>query len=88
MKDYTPTMWNAYFKECKDVVTERGTFRVYLTEKPSVEGPVLLLLHGGGFSALTWSHFCVIIKKPLRNIFQHKSNQLTIPLRLKIRRKS
>lgn len=34
-------------------------FRVYKSQKSAVEGPVLFLLHGGGFSALTWSLFSV-----------------------------
>lgn len=36
-----------------------STFRVYKSQKSAVEGPVLFLLHGGGFSALTWSLFSV-----------------------------
>lgn len=60
-KDYAPTMWNEYFNESKVVETDRGVFRVYLSKQPEQTGPVLVLLHGGGYSALTWSHFTVII---------------------------
>lgn len=60
-KDYTPTMWNEYFKERKEVKTEHGIFCVYLSNPPTEQGPILLLLHGGGFSALTWCHFSVEI---------------------------
>lgn len=52
-------MWDAYFLEKKDIEIDRGTFRVYFSKPPIQNGPVLLLLHGGGFSALTWSLFTV-----------------------------
>lgn len=58
-KDYSPVMWDAYFLEKKDIEIDRGTFRVYFSKPPIQNGPVLLLLHGGGFSALTWSLFTV-----------------------------
>lgn len=59
-KDYNPTQWNEYFAEKKDVLVGNNTFRVYLSAPSEKPGPVLVLLHGGGFSALTWSHFNVI----------------------------
>lgn len=62
-KDYTPGQWSEYFAEKKDIqIDDNHVFRVYLS-KPSTEklSPVLLLLHGGGYSALTWSHFTVIL---------------------------
>ncbi|XP_034658638.1 protein phosphatase methylesterase 1 [Drosophila subobscura] len=59
IRDYKPGMWNEFFAEKEDVtVDEQRTFRVYRTKKPEKPGPVLLLLHGGGYSALTWAHFC------------------------------
>lgn len=58
-KDYSPVMWDAYFLEKKDIEIDRGTFRVYFSKPPIQNGPILLLLHGGGFSALTWSLFTV-----------------------------
>lgn len=62
-KDYSPTMWNEYFHEQKDIkVDDQHVFRVYLSRSPEQEsGPLLVLLHGGGFSALTWSLFVVSI---------------------------
>lgn len=52
-------MWNEFFAEKEDVaVDENRKFRVYRTKQPEKPGPVLLLLHGGGYSALTWAHFC------------------------------
>ncbi|KAJ6633095.1 Protein phosphatase methylesterase 1 [Pseudolycoriella hygida] len=58
-KDYTPTMWSEYFHEQKDVkIDEQHTFRVYLSMPPQERSvPLIVLLHGGGFSALTWSLF-------------------------------
>ncbi|KAH8415479.1 hypothetical protein KR222_000784 [Zaprionus bogoriensis] len=59
IRDYKPCMWNEFFAEKEDVeVDEKRKFRVYRTKKPEKPGPVLLLLHGGGYSALTWAHFC------------------------------
>ncbi|EDW70209.1 protein phosphatase methylesterase 1 [Drosophila virilis] len=59
IRDYKPCMWNEFFAEKADVVVdEHRTFRVYKTKQPEKPGPVLLLLHGGGYSALTWAHFC------------------------------
>lgn len=59
-KDYSPDLWDKYFIEKKDVrVDEKHVFRVYLTQEPKVKGPVLVLLHGGGYSALTWAQFSV-----------------------------
>ncbi|XP_071126223.1 protein phosphatase methylesterase 1-like [Mytilus edulis] len=51
-RDYTPVYWDHYFEHEHDVKVEGNTFRVYECGK---EGPVLLFLHGGGFSALSWA---------------------------------
>ncbi|CAN8006338.1 unnamed protein product [Ixodes hexagonus] len=54
-KDYSPLTWRSYFTEAKDVKTDEGNvFRVYMK---GTTGPLLLLLHGGGYSGLTWSLF-------------------------------
>ncbi|XP_050724249.1 protein phosphatase methylesterase 1-like isoform X2 [Eriocheir sinensis] len=54
-RDYTPVSWRKYWDICKDVTLEDGdVFRVY---QRGSEGPLLVLLHGGGYSALTWSLF-------------------------------
>lgn len=56
-RDYTPVSWRKYWDSCKDVTLEGGdVFRVY---QRGSEGPLLVLLHGGGYSALTWSLFAV-----------------------------
>ncbi|KAL9706688.1 hypothetical protein quinque_010206 [Culex quinquefasciatus] len=61
--DYNPVMWTEYFAEQRDVQTGKGVFRVYLTKQPEETGPLLVMLHGGGFSALSWAHFSVEIAK-------------------------
>lgn len=63
-KDYTPVMWNEHFTEKEDVVVDdEHTFRVYFTNRDTDnKQPLLVLLHGGGYSALTWAHFCVCRK--------------------------
>nr|CAD7426901.1 unnamed protein product [Timema monikensis] len=58
-RDYTPVAWSHYFTERQDVkVNDVDSFRVY---KAGTTGPLLVLLHGGGFSALTWSLFSVSV---------------------------
>lgn len=62
-KDYSPVMWSEYFEEKRDVQTDKGTFRIYFSKKPEIlqsSAPVICLLHGGGFSALTW---CCFVKE-------------------------
>lgn len=43
---------------------DETTFRIYKSQASAEStGPVLFLLHGGGFSALTWSLFSVELKE-------------------------
>ncbi|KAL9973996.1 hypothetical protein ACROYT_G020523 [Oculina patagonica] len=54
-RDYSPLSWEDYFESSKDVcVNDKNKFRVY---QAGDAGPLLLLLHGGGHSALSWSVF-------------------------------
>uniref|UniRef100_A0A8D2N5G6 Protein phosphatase methylesterase 1 n=1 Tax=Zonotrichia albicollis TaxID=44394 RepID=A0A8D2N5G6_ZONAL len=57
-RDFSPVLWSQYFESMEDVVRNvlncSYTFRIY---KSGLEGPVLLLLHGGGHSALSWAVF-------------------------------
>ena len=58
-KDFSPIAWNQHFSESKDVrINDSTSFRVYTR---GTEGPVLLLLHGGGFSALSWACFSTCV---------------------------
>ncbi|XP_072557584.1 protein phosphatase methylesterase 1-like isoform X2 [Paramormyrops kingsleyae] len=61
-KDFSPLPWNKYFEAMDDVEVQndssRDTFRVYSSGS---QGPVLLLLHGGGHSALSWAVFTSVI---------------------------
>lgn len=61
-KDYQPSMWNEHFDEKQDVIVDNDrTFRVYFAKRDAEnKKPLLVLLHGGGYSALTWAHFTVI----------------------------
>lgn len=54
-RDYSPLSWKKYFTSIKEVkISEGNVFRVYCNGE---SGPLLLLLHGGGYSGLTWSLF-------------------------------
>lgn len=59
-KSYVPKMWDEFWAVKTNVtVDDSHVFRVYLSAPPTEDGPLLVLLHGGGYSALTWSHFTV-----------------------------
>ncbi|CAI9730620.1 protein phosphatase methylesterase 1-like [Octopus vulgaris] len=51
-RDYTPSTWDKYYHKKHDIEVGKNTFRVYECGK---EGPVLFLLHGGGYSGLSWA---------------------------------
>ncbi|XP_011138731.1 protein phosphatase methylesterase 1 [Harpegnathos saltator] len=51
-RDYDPVEWNPYFDYSKDVLVGQNTFHIYIK---GTEGPLLVLLHGGGYSGLTWA---------------------------------
>lgn len=60
--DYSPVSWREYFDQMEDVnvgpADSRDIFRIY---KAGSDGPLLVLLHGGGHSALSWAVFTVSI---------------------------
>ncbi|KAK7939099.1 hypothetical protein WMY93_002425 [Mugilogobius chulae] len=60
--DYSPVSWTEYFDQMEDVSVGpadcRDVFRVY---KAGSQGPLLVLLHGGGHSALSWAVFTTAI---------------------------
>eukprot|EP00093_Oithona_nana_P012035 12035.XXX_661160_662383_1 [CDS] Oithona nana genome sequencing. len=51
---YTPLHWSKYFKNRKSITIEKSIFNVYTGGDENV-GPLLVFLHGGGYSGLTWS---------------------------------
>ncbi|CAO1406205.1 unnamed protein product [Diamesa tonsa] len=57
-KDYSPLEWNSFFHDYVDCEVDDGTFRIYRTKQPEVLNfPVIVLLHGGGYSGLSWAAF-------------------------------
>uniref|UniRef100_A0AAV2KMU0 protein phosphatase methylesterase-1 n=1 Tax=Knipowitschia caucasica TaxID=637954 RepID=A0AAV2KMU0_KNICA len=60
--DYSPVSWSEYFEQMEDVVVgpadSRDVFRVY---RSGSQGPLLVLLHGGGHSALSWAVFTAAV---------------------------
>jgi len=50
--DCTPVKWTKYFENKKEVQVQDNTFNVYLAGNT---GPILVMIHGGGYSALTWA---------------------------------
>jgi protein phosphatase methylesterase 1 len=55
-KNYEPVQWNPYFDCAKDIQVGQNIFHVYVKGN---EGPLLVLLHGGGYSGLTWAELTV-----------------------------
>uniref|UniRef100_A0A665TR29 Protein phosphatase methylesterase 1 n=1 Tax=Echeneis naucrates TaxID=173247 RepID=A0A665TR29_ECHNA len=65
-RDFSPLAWSQYFETMEDVEVENENGKdisLVLTsvcpQKIGSHGPVLLLLHGGGHSALSWAVFTV-----------------------------
>ncbi|VDN98421.1 unnamed protein product [Rodentolepis nana] len=58
-----PQKWNKYFNIRDDVEISSGTYRIY---RRGVEGPLLFFIHGGGFSALSWSLLSKAITEDVR----------------------
>ncbi|KOC61160.1 Protein phosphatase methylesterase 1 [Habropoda laboriosa] len=57
-RDYEPVQWIPYFDHSKKVNIGDDKFHIYTK---GTKGPTLVLLHGGGYSALTWAEFTVDI---------------------------
>lgn len=70
-KDYTPLTWQSYFDDVVDynVPDTHDHFRVYLSSFDDLDyanKPLLILLHGGGYSGLSWA---VFVKSLLENCY-------------------
>uniref|UniRef100_A0A8C8EWY0 Protein phosphatase methylesterase 1 n=1 Tax=Oncorhynchus tshawytscha TaxID=74940 RepID=A0A8C8EWY0_ONCTS len=56
-RDFSPLSWSEYFEAMEDVEVENDNGK----DISFTHGPVLLLLHGGGHSALSWAVFTAVI---------------------------
>ncbi|CAI5446490.1 unnamed protein product [Caenorhabditis angaria] len=52
--DNSILLWDKFFDEKREIAVNEDTFNVYLKGK---SGPIFYLLHGGGYSGLTWACF-------------------------------
>jgi len=60
-RDYSPVGWDKYYEVKDDIaISEGNVFRVYRT---GTNGPLLVLLHGGGYSGLTWALMAMNISR-------------------------
>lgn len=62
LKDYSPLCWQSYFDDIVEFIVPNSndTFRVYVSSFDDADyanKPLLLLLHGGGYSGLSWAVF-------------------------------
>ncbi|OQV13326.1 Protein phosphatase methylesterase 1 [Hypsibius exemplaris] len=51
---FTPVSWDSYFDSQRRISVGNNVFNIY---EKGREGPILFLIHGGGFSALSWALF-------------------------------
>ena len=68
---YSPVQWDTYFQTRNEIKIGDDSFNVY---ESGSEGPVLILLHGGGFSGLTWSLFAQEITKKVKCRYNNSSS--------------
>ncbi|XP_019850829.1 PREDICTED: protein phosphatase methylesterase 1-like isoform X2 [Amphimedon queenslandica] len=54
-KDYSPVSWSQYFDSQQSIaINSSDRFNVYVKGS---DGPLVLLIHGGGYSGLSWAVF-------------------------------
>lgn len=70
--ELTPISWREYFDHKRVVEFEGNKFTTY--SSGNVDSVLIVLLHGGGFNALTWALFAVSISR----ILQYNLNILFI----------
>ncbi len=59
-RNFTPVHWSSYFSNHVSLAAGGNSFSVY-THGDLTTGPLLVLLHGGGYSALTWAPLAVAV---------------------------
>ncbi|GAA6105657.1 protein phosphatase methylesterase 1 [Tachysurus ichikawai] len=61
--DFSPLPWSQYFETMEDVEVDNDNSKdiSFMIYSCGSQGPVLLLLHGGGHSALSWAVFTGVI---------------------------
>uniref|UniRef100_A0A914H0D9 Protein phosphatase methylesterase 1 n=1 Tax=Globodera rostochiensis TaxID=31243 RepID=A0A914H0D9_GLORO len=52
MNDFSPLNWNDFFDKMESVQVDDDVFNVYVKGS---RGPLFLLLHGGGYTGLSWA---------------------------------
>ncbi|XP_064787075.1 protein phosphatase methylesterase 1-like [Oncorhynchus masou masou] len=92
-ENYSAVSWRQYFDQSEDIPVgpseTRDVFRVY---RNGTDGPLLVLLHGGGHSALSWAVFttaiasrvtCRVLAMDLRvTVSSESKGHLRMPLSL------
>ncbi len=58
----SPVTWQTYFDSFEDIKVQGNTFRMYQSGN-TLPGAVLVLLHGGGHSAMSWALTTVLRQK-------------------------
>lgn len=60
---FSAVSWRQYFDSKEDLEVSKSSFRVY---RKGVDGPLILFLHGGGFSALSWAQLTKCVTERVR----------------------
>jgi protein phosphatase methylesterase 1 len=66
IRNYTPIEWNVYFDDKRYITFDKNTFCLYSRNTNDSLSPVLIFLHGGGFSGLSWA----VLSKAVTNLVQ------------------
>lgn len=59
-RDYSVKPWTDYFEKDEMLAVGKNTFSLY---RCGSSGPLILFLHGGGFSGLSWALLAVSVSR-------------------------